>query len=418
LQEVRFLYQYLVPRISADGASVEVVNRYLFTRSSAFECVVTIHREGELIASAGLDTYVAPGTSATYPLPVTVPPAEAERAEYVIQVSFRLRKDTAWAKAGHEVGFGQRVVVRPGFNAGARATARFDVVDGTHNIGVRGEHFEALFSRKFGCLSSYRWGFTTDGGRELLRGLPQPLFWHAPTSNESGWGMPFRDGQWMLASKYQKVLGEPEVAVVEEGVRVVFNYALPTVPASSVSVAYLVSGDGCVQVTETMTPPAELLDAPEFGFMLPVSPELDRLRWYGDGPEECYVDRRNGARLGVWNAAVADQLTPYLRPQEAGNHTGVRWAEITDRSGWGLRVSAPVDSPMEFSAMPWTPFEIENARHHHDLPPVERTILRPALMRRGVGGDQSWGAMTHPEYRLPVGQKLEFTFTLQGIWNQ
>lgn len=71
---------------------------------------------------------------------------------------------------------------------------------------------------------------------------------------------------------------------------------------------------------------------------------------------------------------------------------------------------------MEFSALPWTPFEVENALHPVDLPPIQRTVLRPAMMRRGVGGDDSWGAMTHPEYRLPAGEELEFTFSFEGTF--
>ena len=138
-----------------------------------------------------------------------------------------------------------------------------------------------------------------------------------------------------------------------------------------------------------------------------------RLRWYGDGPEESYVDRRAGARLGVWEADVRSSLTPYLRPQEAGSRTGVRWATVTDEQGAGLRLES--GQGMELSALPWTPFEIENAAHHTELPPIYQTVLRPALQRRGVGGDDSWGAQTHPEYRLPTDTELTFQFAFRGL---
>jgi beta-galactosidase len=147
--------------------------------------------------------------------------------------------------------------------------------------------------------------------------------------------------------------------------------------------------------------------------LLEAPADLHRLRWYGEGPDECYVDRRNGARLGVYSSDVTRQLTPYLRPQEAGSRTGVRWAEVTDERGAGLRFDCT--DGMEFSALPWTPFEIENAAHHVELPPIHRTVLRPALMRRGVGGDDSWGARTHPEYLLPTGTELVFRFGFEGI---
>ncbi len=176
---------------------------------------------------------------------------------------------------------------------------------------------------------------------------------------------------------------------------------LPTTPASKCELAYRVFGNGRVEVTMTVRPGVGLPDMPEFGLLLPTDAELHHLRWYGDGPEECYVDRRAGARLDVYEADVRTALTPYLRPQEAGSHTGVRWATVTDDRGTGLRFES--DQGMEFSALPWTPFEIENAAHPTELPPIYQTVLRPALMRRGVGGDDSWGAQTHPSTACPRG---------------
>ncbi|WP_201788466.1 hypothetical protein [Rathayibacter sp. VKM Ac-2630] len=111
---------------------------------------------------------------------------------------------------------------------------------------------------------------------------------------------------------------------------------------------------------------------------------------------------------------MARELTPYLKPQEAGSRTGVRWAEVTGDDGWGLRLDC--DGGMEFSALHWTPFEIENAQHPNELPPVQRTVLRPALKRRGVAGDDSWGARTHPEYLVrPRDGRLVFRFGVSGV---
>ncbi|NLI17413.1 MAG: DUF4981 domain-containing protein [Actinomycetales bacterium] len=414
LQEVRKLYQGLVIEISRAGFAVE--NRTMFTDTSAWDCVVTVRREGRALAEGRVATAVAPGSGGTYPLPVELPEVAGE---YTVDVSFRLRRATAWAEAGHEVAWEQAVftVGTPTGAAGAAGAAprrRPELIDGLHNVGVRGRHFTALFSKLYGGMVSYRYGLTGDGGRELLRGIPKPNFWHAPTSNERGWNMPARDGQWLLASRYATARdGGPLVGWSGDAVEVRYTYALPSIPAGECDVAYRMDGDGRVEVTLQVRPGDGLPDMPEFGLLLTTDADLGRLTWYGEGPEECYADRRAGARLGVYSGAVADQLTAYLRPQEAGNHTGVRWATVTDAHGAGLRFEA-VDGPMEFSALPWTPFEIENALHPVDLPPIQRTVLRPALMRRGVGGDDSWGSLTHPEYRLPVGD-LVFRFAFQGI---
>lgn len=411
--EVAYLYQGLRIRIDADAFTVE--NRLLSTASSAYRCVVTLAREGRVLREATVETDVPAQATGSYPLPVAVPSAPGE---YTVDVSFRLRADTDWAAAGHEVAHEQRVVAVGAPPAVVSAPAP-ELVRGTHNTGVHGASFSVLFSNLYGGLQSYRFGRTADGGRELLTASPRPGFWHAPTSNERGWGGPFEDGQWSLASLYARVR-EPMTSTKVESdassVTVSYRYELPTVPATSCDVSYRVDGSGRVEVTQTLHLVDGLPDLPEFGAVLSTRPEFSRLRWYGDGPDESAVDRRGGVRLGVYERDVRRELTPYLRPQESGSRTGVRWAEVTDSRGLGLRVdSAGSPGGMEFSALPWTPHEIENARHHTELPPIHRTVLRPALMRRGVGGDDSWGARTLPKYRLPTAGDLEFRFGFRGV---
>jgi beta-galactosidase len=184
----------------------------------------------------------------------------------------------------------------------------------------------------------------------------------------------------LLASRYPRFdpgPDNPSVVKREDSVDVTYAYVLPTTPASKCTVACRVFGTGRIEVTTTVHPGKGLPDMPEFGLLLTADADLHHLRWYGEGPEECYLDRRSGARLGVYSSDVRRELTPYVRPQEAGSHTGVRWATAIDDRGTGL--------------------------------------LRPALMRRGVGGDDSWGAETHPEYRLPRSQDLVFRFGFQGV---
>lgn len=151
---------------------------------------------------------------------------------------------------------------------------------------------------------------------------------------------------------------------------------------------------------------------PEFGVMFKFDADYDNVTWYGMGPEETYADRCQGAKLGIYRNKVADNMAKYLNPQECGNKVGVRWAQVTDQKGRGMRFEG---DNMEFSALPWTPHEVENARHEFELPPVHYTVVRVAAQQMGIAGDDSWGSRTHPEYLLDVSNPMTFTFRFRGI---
>ena len=190
------------------------------------------------------------------------------------------------------------------------------------------------------------------------------------------------------------------------------TYNLPTTPATTCNVAYTIHPCGKVDVKLTYDPVKELGDMPEFGIMMKMDADYQNVRYYGMGPSENYCDRKEGARLGIFKTTVKENMTHYLVPQECGNRTGVRWAEVTDAKGRGLCFSG---DGFEFSALPYTPHEIESATHADELPPVNYTVIRAAMQRMGIAGDDTWGARTHPEYLLDASKKMEFTFSFKGV---
>ena len=230
--------------------------------------------------------------------------------------------------------------------------------------------------------------------------------------------MPQRYGQWKIASLYVTAKQEgtwnlyPEVEQRMHSAVIRYRYYMPTTPASSCTVSYEVFGDGTVR-TELNYPAVKgLPDMPEFGMLFRMDADYDRIRWYGLGPEETYVDRLRGARLGLYEKSVSECLARYNTPQESGNHCGVRRLQVTDRRGRGMEFSG---ENLSVNVLPWTPHELENASHIHELPPVHYTIVRVALQQMGVGGDDSWGARTHLEYLLPAEQDLLFSFCFRGL---
>lgn len=409
MQEIKYNYQNISAEVSAD--KVLIRNKNLFTNTSAFDCLVALAKDGIQVYEAPLATAVAPLAEKEYDLPVR---RADQPGEYTVTVSFRLKEDTLWAKAGHEIAFGQTVYTVNAPAAGIACTKPLTIVRGANNVGVRGENFEVLFSALFGGLSSYRWG-----GVEMLETIPKPNFWRAPVDNDEGYQMMAHYGQWKLASLYVShknfETNQFEDVLVEEqegSVTVSFLYHLPTRPVTSCTVAYTVFGDGTVETALSYDPVKELGDMPEFGMILKMNADYDNVEWYGMGPAETYTDRCEGAKLGIYKNKVSDNVARYMVPQECGNKVGVRWAKVTDRRGRGLIFEG--DS-MSFSALPWTPHEMENARHPYELPEVHYTVVRAAMQQMGIAGDDSWGARPLPEYLLDTSKKMSFTFRFRGI---
>ena len=414
MQEVKFNYQNISAEVSAD--SVKVINKNLFVNTDIFDCKVTVAKDGKVIRKASLATAVAPLSEETYALPLT---KEEKPGEYAVTVSFHLKEDKVWAKAGHEVAFGQYVykveVPKKACPEGV------EVIRSTHNIGVRGAHFEVLFSVLNGGLTSYKYA-----GKEMIEAIPKPNFWRAPTDNDCGNLMGMRYGQWKIASMYlshkdfrQGPYGPgnvPEVEVNEKTVKVTYTYLMPTTPTSECKLSYEVFGDGRVKTTLTYEPVKELGDMPEFGVIFKFNADYDRVEWYGLGETETYSDRKKGAKLGIYANKVADNMARYMVPQECGAKEEVRWAKVTDRKGRGMLFEMDENNgPMMFSALPYTPHEMENAMHPYELPEVHYTVVRVAKDQMGVGGDDSWGARTHEEYLLKTDKKMEFSFVFKGL---
>ena len=190
MQEVKFNYQNITAEVSAD--SVKVINKNLFVNTDIFDCKVTVAKDGKVIRKASLATAVAPLSEEVYALPLA---KEEKPGEYAVTVSFHLKEDKVWAEAGHEVAFGQYIYK---VEAPKKACPEgVEVIRSTHNIGVRGAHFEVLFSVLNGGLTSYKYA-----GKEMIEAIPKPNFWRAPTDNDCGNLMGMRYGQWKIASMY------------------------------------------------------------------------------------------------------------------------------------------------------------------------------------------------------------------------
>lgn len=413
MQEVKFNYQNISVDFDSDYIFT-VTNKNLFVNTSVFDAFAILLADGNEVYKTRLQISVPPMEKASYEVPVTLKNSMIDvEKEYCIVVSFVLKENTIWEKAGYEIAFGQHMIKKPVSEYSCDKSV--ELVVGNGNILVRGENFKALFSRMNLGMVSYVYG----GVEMLPNTIPLPNFWRTPTNNDSGNMMPQRYAQWKIASMYVTTRQNqrfadtsPRVEKNDNNIAITYTYFMPTTPQSSCEVTYRVFGDGTIETTLSYDPVKELGDMPEFGMMFKLDADYDTVKWYGLGPQETYEDRQHGGKYGVYENKVADNIAEYLVPQESGNKCRVRYAKVMDKKGRGMLFFG---DELSFSALPYTPHELENAVHHFELPPVHYTVVRVAKKQMGVGGDDSWGSHTHPEYLLDVSEKMEFTFCFRGI---
>ena len=226
--------------ITPSEKAVTIRNKSLFTNTSDYTCEWVLEKEGQTVAKGVLETKVEPLATATYELKL---PETLAIGEYVLTVSLRLKASTLWASSGHEVAYGQ-AVYQIGTQEVPVATKPVTVIQGDFNIGVRGEHFHIIFSKKMGALASMKYA-----GVEYLKQPLYPNFWRAMTDNDRGCGMQYLVAQWKLASLYPRLV-DVKVEQDKTYAELVATYALTTTPAATCTLTYKIDGDGCIKVTK------------------------------------------------------------------------------------------------------------------------------------------------------------------------
>ncbi|MFF2727824.1 glycoside hydrolase family 2 TIM barrel-domain containing protein [Streptomyces sp. NPDC058008] len=406
--------------VSADGGAasgrVTVTNEYLFTNLREFDGSWTVVADGRTVqrgklTRAQLD--IAPLSSRTLTVPFSLPDAPRPGTEYFLRLSFTTRQATKWAEAGFEVAGRQLALDTGGPAVTPRPLGSVPALrhrDGDGSVTVTGEGFSVVLDKSSGLITSYE-----AGGDQLIASGPAPNFWRAPTDNDIGNGQPGRNGTWRFAGSDRKVTGVTVRELGDRAVEITVSGTLPTTTESAYTTTYTVFGNAEIKVDHTLHPGASGLPyIPEVGSLLLLPGRLEHLHYYGRGPEENHWDRDNGTDVGLYSGTVSAQWTPYVRPQENGNRTGVRWVALTDGRGRGLLASA--EPLMEFNASHFTPEDLSRGvRHDYQLTPRKEVVLRLNHRQMGVGGDDSWGAHTHDEFKLFADRDYSYTYRLRPL---
>jgi beta-galactosidase len=409
LAEVKKVYQNIhIKAIDLAQNKIEIKNGYFFTKlSDLVKGTWTVSADDQVIQAGKIeDLDIEPGKSKQLQIPIDAISPEPG-VEYFLDVNFVLRDEQSWAPAGHEVAWEQfkLPVEAAAVVADPAKMPSLKLIEQDEIIRVDGKNFSVTVDRASGFINSMRYNDV-----ELMAEPLVPHLWRAPVDNDRGNNMPRRCGIWKTPmGSWEPVLvvaKQPsgqlvQIAVASRIEQVQADYAL----------IYRVYGDGSIVVNVSSQAHRDRLpEIPRFGMRVALPKGFETIRWLGRGPQETYWDRCD-ARIDLFQGTVDEQYFDYSEPTESGNKVDVRWVALTNDKGIGLlAVGMPL---LSVCALHYTAEDLDGPAHNYEVPHRDNVYLNLDWRQMGVGGDNSWGARTHPEFTLPGNQKYAYTFCLR-----
>jgi beta-galactosidase len=323
----------------------------------------------------------------------------ADGVEYFLHISALMKTSVGLLPANHEVASEQFKISGDFFARVSPSGNSLVVKQDSVKMSFASGRISGEVDLKTGLIRNYR----IQQSMRLDR-LPEPHFWRAPTDNDFGNGMHEQLGIWRSAQQQRKLKSVTVGDQTAAGIPVRINYELTSIAVPYV-IDYFIRDDGSIRITASMDMTGrELPELPRFGMRMRLSGRFDSLRYYGRGPWENYSDRHESAFIGLYSDNVRNQyFNGYIRPQESGYKTDVRWFSLTDSAGRGVHIQGI--QPICFSALSHSTEDLDpgmskKQQHPTDLPRSWNTQVNIDFKQRGVGGDDSWGALPHEKYRL------------------
>lgn len=416
---------------------VLVENLYDFTDLDEFNFSAEVKADGEVVKMIPIeDMSVEMHTSKLIRLPLDGIEF-SPNTEYFVEINAVTKTASNILPKGFEVAH-EQIALEDKFKAekvDADNGADLAIVEDANSLIVSNESVTVLFNKDKGQIFSYQFK-----GNELLKESngPKPNFWRPPTDNDLGSRMQSRNIEWKKASLFFTVKGIEAIQKSSNEVTVIVNFSLPGVEADMITY-YTINGNGVIHIKNQLGPTAYRGDLPRFGMRMQLPKGYDQFIYNGRGPWENYQDRKASAFIDLYESTVAEQYVPYVRPQENGNRTDVRWAALQNNAGSGLMiVSENGKDGLGISAlhMPNEDFDLTNgldyggekaieaefqlegatkvnpSKHINDIKEQDLVQLNIDMLQRGVAGDNSWGARPQQKYQIKGIEGLSYGFYL------
>ena len=405
LYEVKKVYQDIEFERVQNG-KLRIHNNYLYNNLADYIVAYEVLCDGEVILREELPIIKCEaGRSVDIALKTWT---QTEGKEYLLNLYALQREERTLIPARHIVA-SEQIALSDYDYAHTAPEGKLEVKRGDGWLVAYAGDTGVLFNTQNGRLERY-----VVGDRDVMTQLPEPWFWRAPTDNDFGAGFQRTANVWRT-NRGRTI----DSAVEEYEDRVVVRNVREIVDAPSLfSTTYTFMADGALKVEVVWERKGEFVpELPRLGMRMILPEYYTNLKYYGRGPWENYADRKESSFVGLYEQLTSEQLFPYVRPQESGNKCDVRWLELTDSEGVGLRIEGL--QPLSISAMPHRAEDLDpgltkKQMHYSDVEPRREVVLQVDLAQRGVGGDQAWGAQPHDPYRL-TADRYEYGYIIRPI---
>ncbi|MBK5112291.1 MAG: DUF4981 domain-containing protein [Candidatus Heimdallarchaeota archaeon] len=418
--EVKKVYQNIkVLPVNLIEGHFSIHNKFIFKSLDFVDLVWEFTADGDIIQNDVItDLNIGPGEIIEITIPIKEPEIIAYK-EYFLKISFKLKEDALWADQGHVVAWDQyQIPFKP------QATLYLDqdsipelfLEELDETIKVSNPQFSLNFSKKSGRIKSL-----TINNKEMIVAPLTPNFWRAPIDNDLG-VLSFAPGilkpfvkrrlnRWKRANRWQRLTKISFERLNNKVVRITTKSRIP-LGLSPIVAVYTIFGSGDIHISVGFTPRVNMI---RFGMQMSIHQEYNNVEWYGRGSHETMFDRKSGAAIGVYSKPVNEMIHDYVKPQENGNRTDVRWFTLTNNEREGLLIQSFSPSLLNFSVWPYSMLDLETAQHINELPKRDYVTVNIDYKQKGVGGDWPALARTHKEFKLKGFKKYTYSYRIKII---
>jgi len=408
--EVKHGYQNIgITAVDASNGEFKLKNKFLFTNLSDFNCKWVIKAEGEEVLSGKLGKIeCAPLEECNIKIDFDSSKLPKDK-EVILTASFETTKESLGIEKDYEIAFEQFIINAMPQPKDDNADGNLDFDINGKRVTVKGDNLEVIVDD--GKIVSYK-----IEGKELLKAPLMPNYFRALTDNDIDflnftpqWAKFHPFYAWQRATHHTSA---DKTEVIKNNNAVEIHIAFSTAGLKKSVATYRVYPDGRLYVFHSAVPTKGML---RFGYQMTMDKSMEYITWYGRGPKPTYIDRKLGSKIDLYKSSVTDFEYRYMRPQESSNRCDVRYFTLTDKNGFGIKVDAYYDNPINFSAYHYTTDGLEKATHINDIPYEDITTVNIDHRQLGVGGDLPGQAFVREPYTMPKGQKQEYSFVITPI---